>query len=111
MQLFGALTLALHERDSGRYIGHFGGFRHEVLEELHGKLIKLKTAKLPFGRKTKDEAVTTWVKPKFVAETEGQARARCAIPFISAFARTSWLRTSHARVKSTGRTRKRGPRS
>ena len=43
---------------------------HDVLEELHGKLIKLKTAKSPFGKKTKDEAVTTWVKPQLVAEVK-----------------------------------------
>jgi bifunctional non-homologous end joining protein LigD len=68
---FGALTLALREGDSWRYIGHVGtGFSREVLEELHGKLINLKTAKSPFGRKTKDEAVTTWVRPKLVAEVK-----------------------------------------
>jgi bifunctional non-homologous end joining protein LigD len=49
---FGALTLALREGDSWRYIGHVGtGFSHEVLEELHGKLIKLRAAKSPFGTK------------------------------------------------------------
>lgn len=68
---FGALTLALREGDSWRYIGHVGtGFTHDVLEELHGKLIKLRTAKSPFGGKTKDEAVTTWAKPKLVAEVK-----------------------------------------
>jgi bifunctional non-homologous end joining protein LigD len=68
---FGALTLALREGDSWRYIGHVGtGFSHDVLEELHGRLIKLKTAKSPFGKKTKDEAVTTWVKPQLVAEVK-----------------------------------------
>jgi bifunctional non-homologous end joining protein LigD len=40
------------------------------LKELHGKLIKLKSAKSPFAVKTKDEAVTTWVKPKLVAEVK-----------------------------------------
>lgn len=65
---FGALTLALREGRAWRYIGHVGtGFSHEVLEQLHGKLIKLKTAKSPFPAKVKDEAVTTWVKPKLVA--------------------------------------------
>jgi bifunctional non-homologous end joining protein LigD len=62
---FGALSLALREGNGWRYIGHVGtGFIHEVLEEFHGKLIKLKNAKSPFGKKTKDEAVTTWVKPQ-----------------------------------------------
>jgi bifunctional non-homologous end joining protein LigD len=66
---FGALTLALREGNGWRYIGHVGtGFSHETLEELHKKLIKLKTARSPFSKKVKDEAVTTWVKPELVAE-------------------------------------------
>ena len=68
---FGALVLAVRQRDGWRYIGHVGtGFSHAALEELHGKLIKLKTAKSPFARKVKDEAVTTWVKPFLVAEVK-----------------------------------------
>jgi bifunctional non-homologous end joining protein LigD len=68
---FGALTLALREGNGWRYIGHVGtGFSHEVLERLHGKLIKLKTAKSPFGTRVKDEAVTTWVRPHLVAEVK-----------------------------------------
>jgi bifunctional non-homologous end joining protein LigD len=68
---FGALALAVRERDGWRYIGHVGtGFSHAALEELHGKLIRLKTAKSPFARKVKDEAVTTWVKPSLVAEVK-----------------------------------------
>jgi bifunctional non-homologous end joining protein LigD len=66
---FGALALAVREKDNWRYIGHVGtGFSHKTLEELHGKLIPLKTAKSPFSAKVKDEAVTTWVKPSLVAE-------------------------------------------
>jgi bifunctional non-homologous end joining protein LigD len=68
---FGALTLALREKKGWRYIGHVGtGFSHETLEELYGKLIKLKAAKSPFAAKVRDEAVTTWVKPKLVAEVK-----------------------------------------
>jgi len=68
---FGALVLALRENDSWRYIGHVGtGFSHQTLEELHGKLVKLKLAKSPFSTKVKDEAVTTWVKPSLVAEVK-----------------------------------------
>jgi bifunctional non-homologous end joining protein LigD len=68
---FGALTLALREGGEWRYIGHVGtGFSHESLKELHGKLIKLKTPKSPFFKKTKDESVTTWVKPQLVAEVK-----------------------------------------
>jgi bifunctional non-homologous end joining protein LigD len=67
----GALVLAVREGDGWRYIGHVGtGFSHAALEELHGRLIKLKTAKSPFARKVKDEAVTTWVKPFLVAEVK-----------------------------------------
>jgi hypothetical protein len=69
-------------KNGWRYIGNVGtGFSHETLEELHGKLIKFKSAKSPFAAKVKDEAVTTWVKPKLVAEvkftewtTKGQMR-------------------------------------
>jgi bifunctional non-homologous end joining protein LigD len=39
------------------------------LEELHGRLMKLKAAKSPFA-KVKDEAVTTWVRPILVAEVK-----------------------------------------
>lgn len=68
---FGALTIALREENGWRYIGHVGtGFSHEALEELHKKLVKLKSAKSPFGKKVKDEAVTTWVKPLLVAEVK-----------------------------------------
>jgi bifunctional non-homologous end joining protein LigD len=68
---FGALTLAVRAKNGWRYIGHVGtGFSYETLEELHGKLIKLKSAKSPFAAKVKDEAVTTWVKPKLVAEVK-----------------------------------------
>src|SRR5215212_8237902 len=49
---FGALTLALREGKEWRYIGHVGaGFSHETLEELHRKLIRLKTAQSPFPKK------------------------------------------------------------
>jgi bifunctional non-homologous end joining protein LigD len=68
---FGSLTLALRDGDQWRYIGHVGtGFTHEALKTLHGKLIKLKTTKSPFPKKTKDEAVTTWVNPQLVAEVK-----------------------------------------
>ncbi len=68
---FGALALALREKNGWRYIGHVGtGFSHKTLEELHGKLIKLKIAKSPFAAKVKDEAVTTWVRPSLVAEVK-----------------------------------------
>jgi bifunctional non-homologous end joining protein LigD len=68
---FGALVLAVREDDAWRYNGHVGtGFSHQVLEELHGKLVRLKTAKSPFPGKVKDERVTTWVRPSLVAEVK-----------------------------------------
>jgi bifunctional non-homologous end joining protein LigD len=68
---FGALVLAVREKNGWRYIGHVGtGFSHKTLEELHGRLVKLKSAKSPFPAKVKDEAVTTWVKPVLVAEVK-----------------------------------------
>jgi bifunctional non-homologous end joining protein LigD len=68
---FGALVLAVRDMDGWRYIGHVGtGFSHKTLQELHGKLMPLKSAKSPFPAKVKDEAVTTWVKPSLVAEVK-----------------------------------------
>ena len=68
---FGALVLAVREDETWRYIGHVGtGFSHKTLEELHGKLVKLKVAKSPFPGKVKDERMTTWVRPSLVAEVK-----------------------------------------
>ena len=68
---FGALVLAVRENNAWKYIGHVGtGFTHRTLEDLHGKLLPLKTAKSPFASKVKDEGVTTWVKPSLVAEVK-----------------------------------------
>jgi bifunctional non-homologous end joining protein LigD len=68
---FGALVLAVRAGKAWRYIGHVGtGFSHATLEELHGKLLPLKTSQSPFATRIKDAAVTTWVKPKLVAEVK-----------------------------------------
>jgi bifunctional non-homologous end joining protein LigD len=68
---FGSLVLAVRENNAWRYIGHVGtGFSHKTLEELHGKLAKMKASKSPFPAKVKDEGVTTWVKPSLVAEVK-----------------------------------------
>jgi bifunctional non-homologous end joining protein LigD len=68
---FGALVLAVREGEMWRYIGHVGtGFSHQTLEELYGKLVKLRAAKSPFPARVKDEAVTTWVRPSLVAEVK-----------------------------------------
>ncbi|MDN5005670.1 non-homologous end-joining DNA ligase [Bradyrhizobium sp. GCM10027634] len=68
---FGSLVLATREDGAWRYIGHVGtGFSHQTLEELHGKLMKLKAAASPFPSNVKDQAVTTWVRPSLVAEVK-----------------------------------------
>jgi bifunctional non-homologous end joining protein LigD len=68
---FGALVLALGDGKAWRYIGHVGtGFSHRMLQELHGKLMSLRTPSSPFAARVKDEAVTTWVRPKLVAEVK-----------------------------------------
>ena len=66
---FGALVLAVREGKAWRYVGHVGtGFSHAILKELHDKLSALRTSASPFSARVKDEAVTTWVRPKLVAE-------------------------------------------
>jgi bifunctional non-homologous end joining protein LigD len=68
---FGALVLAVREKDAWRYIGRVGtGFSHALLQELHAKLWRLRTASSPFKQRVKDEATTTWVKPKLVGEVK-----------------------------------------
>jgi bifunctional non-homologous end joining protein LigD len=66
---FGALVLGVRDKGEWRYVGRVGtGFSHAMLKELHGKLWPLRTASSPFKRRVKEEASTTWVKPKLVAE-------------------------------------------
>jgi bifunctional non-homologous end joining protein LigD len=68
---FGALVLAVREGEAWRYVGHVGtGFSHAALKELHGKLWPLRTDASPFRERVKDEALTTWVKPRLVAEVK-----------------------------------------
>jgi bifunctional non-homologous end joining protein LigD len=50
---FGALVLAVREKNLWQYIGHVGtGFSHKTLQELHSKLVKLKSARSPFPGKS-----------------------------------------------------------
>jgi len=68
---FGSLVLAVRNKDAWRYVGHVGtGFSHALLEALHAKLLPLQTRASPFAQKVKDEATTTWVRPKLVAEVK-----------------------------------------
>jgi bifunctional non-homologous end joining protein LigD len=68
---FGALVLAVRDGDAWRYVGHVGtGFSHAMLQEIHAKLWPLRTQSSPFKQRVKDEANTTWVKPKLVGEVK-----------------------------------------
>ena len=68
---FGALVLAVRGKGDWRYVGRVGtGFSHAMLKDLHGKLWPLRTPSSPFKQRVKEEATTTWVKPKFVAEVK-----------------------------------------
>jgi bifunctional non-homologous end joining protein LigD len=68
---FGALVLAVRDNNAWKYVGRVGtGFSHAVLKELHGKLYSLRTVSSPFRQRVKEEASTTWVKPKLVAEVK-----------------------------------------
>jgi bifunctional non-homologous end joining protein LigD len=68
-QYFGALVLAVRSGNSWRYVGHVGtGFSQASLKSIHAKLLPLRARSSPFTQRVKDEAVTTWVKPKLIAE-------------------------------------------
>jgi len=66
----GSLVIAVRQGKEWRYAGRVGtGFSNKMLEELHAKLWPLRTATWPFKHRP-DEASTTWVKPKLVAEVK-----------------------------------------
>jgi bifunctional non-homologous end joining protein LigD len=66
---FGALVLAVRDEKQWRYVGNVGaGFSLALLAELQKMLAPLITPRSPFGAKIKNQGVTTWVKPKIVAE-------------------------------------------
>jgi bifunctional non-homologous end joining protein LigD len=68
---FGALVLAVREGKDWRYAGHVGtGFSHAALKSIYDKFSALRARTSPFKQKVKDEANTTWVKPKLVAEVK-----------------------------------------
>jgi bifunctional non-homologous end joining protein LigD len=68
---FGALVLAVRDKNAWRYVGHVGtGFSHAMLETLYGKLLPLRSTSSPFKGRVKDQATTTWVKPRLVADVK-----------------------------------------
>ena len=68
-RFFGSLLLAVREGKEWRYAGRAGtGFTHASLSELYEKLLPLITTVKPISAKVPNEAATTWVKPKLVAQ-------------------------------------------
>jgi bifunctional non-homologous end joining protein LigD len=68
-EYFGALVLAIREKDHYRYIGHTGtGFTNATLKEIYTTLKPLATTKSPFDVKVPVNGRVTWVQPKVVCE-------------------------------------------
>jgi bifunctional non-homologous end joining protein LigD len=68
---FGALVLAVRTGSNWRYVGHAGtGFDEEMLRSLYEKMQPLKTQAKPFNVQVKDEAHTTWLRPRLVGEVK-----------------------------------------
>ncbi len=68
---FGALVLAVRERNKWRYAGRAGtGFDAKSLAAIHAKMRTLIVRSKPFAEKVPDEAHTTWLKPKLVGEVQ-----------------------------------------
>jgi bifunctional non-homologous end joining protein LigD len=70
-EYFGSLLLAVRDGKGQKYAGRAGtGFTHATLRELYSKLKPLITKTKPVAAKVPNEANTTWVKPKLVAEVK-----------------------------------------
>lgn len=68
-EYFGALVLAIREKDHYRYIGHTGtGFTNASLKEIYSNLKPLTTSKSPFNAKVPVNGKVTWVQPRIVCE-------------------------------------------
>jgi bifunctional non-homologous end joining protein LigD len=70
-RFFGALLFAVRDGKAWRYCGRAGaGFTQASLRELHAKLAPLITKTKPVAAKVPNEANTTWVRPKLVAQVK-----------------------------------------
>ncbi len=68
---FGALVLAVRKGSRWRYVGHVGtGFDEEMLQSLYVKMQPLKTKAKPIAAEVKEEAQTTWLRPRLVGEVK-----------------------------------------
>jgi bifunctional non-homologous end joining protein LigD len=95
---FGALLLAVREDGAWAYVGRAGtGFDAAKLRDIYALMVPLITDKKPVAAKVPDEAHTTWVKPKLVAEvkftewtTGGEMRHRCFWACAPTRRRVTW---------------------
>lgn len=70
-RFFGSLLLAVRDDKTWRYAGRAGtGFTHASLRDLYEQLTPLITKTKPVAEKVPNEANTTWVRPKLVAEVK-----------------------------------------
>lgn len=70
-RFFGSLLFAVRDGKAWRYCGRAGaGFTQTSLRELHAKLTPLITKTKPVSAKVPNEANTTWVRPKLVAQVK-----------------------------------------
>jgi bifunctional non-homologous end joining protein LigD len=68
---FGALVLAVRDGKHWKYAGRAGtGFNAGTLRSLHQMMVPLITKVKPVAAKVPNEANTSWVKPKLVAEVK-----------------------------------------
>lgn len=68
---FGALVLAVREDGAWAYVGRAGtGFDAARLRDIHALMVPLVTEKKPVPAKVPDQANTTWIRPKLVAEVK-----------------------------------------
>lgn len=66
---FGSLLLAVRDGRGWKYAGRVGaGFNEKMLRAIYAQLVPLITRAKPIEVKVPNEANTTWVKPKLVAE-------------------------------------------
>jgi len=106
-QYFGSLVLAVRETNHWRYVGRAGtGFDRATLKSLHALLVPLITKTKPVAEKVPDEANTTWVRPKLVAEvkfTEWTSKGEMRHPVFLG------LRTDKKATEVVKEARRRGP--
>jgi bifunctional non-homologous end joining protein LigD len=70
---FGALVVGVYEDGRLVYAGHAGGgFNRESLQQVHEKLLPLRTDASPFAGIPKTNEPVTWVEPQLVCEVSFQ---------------------------------------